>query len=66
VAARLGIADGSLLELCTPSGGASLRAWADVGGGGGDAVRLAPDALAVLGAARGERVIIRAVAREPA
>ncbi len=64
VAARLGAANGALLELCTAASGASLRAWAEVGGAG-DAVRLAPEALAVLGAARGERVTVRAVSTEP-
>jgi N-methylhydantoinase B len=64
LATRVGAADGDLVELCARASGAALRAWAEVAGDG-DVVRLAPEALAVLGASPGERVMLRAVPRAP-
>ena len=64
LATRLGVAEGDLVELSTPQCGASLRAWARIAGNGNTA-RLAPDALAILGARPGAEAEIRAVTREP-
>lgn len=73
LAQRLQLADGALVELCTPASGASLRAWASIadeasdgGDAGGDGVRLGPSGLAALGARSGDAVQIRAVPRTPA
>lgn len=73
IARRLQIADGALVELCTPASGASLRAWASVerdrsddANAQGAGVRLGPGALATLGARAGEAVQIRALPRAPA
>jgi N-methylhydantoinase B len=60
-AARLGVEAGDVLELVNPRG-APLRAWVVTEeGGGSDEARLAPEALAMLGAADGARVEARVI-----
>jgi N-methylhydantoinase B len=66
LAARLGIADGELIELIGGRCAAPVRAWASVSeGGDGDAVRLGPSAFALLGAAAGEVAELRVVRPVP-
>ena len=71
--ARLGLCEGELVELATPTCGAALRGWvqageaaADAGGEGAGQIRLAPQALAALGVASGARAELRPVPRAPA
>jgi hypothetical protein len=76
LAQRLHLADGALVELCTPVSGASLRAWASIDDepgnsdnhreGAAASVRMGQGGLAALGARAGDAVQIRAVPRSPA
>ena len=61
LARRLGIEDGSLIELSTGHG-AAVRGWASVGEAEeGDWLRLGPSGLDILAAAPGDSVEVRAV-----
>lgn len=63
-ARRLGVGAGDLVEITTGRG-APLRAWTRIGDGAGDELFVGPSGFAVVGAAIGETVEIRAVRRAP-
>jgi len=64
LAARLGIADGGLVELLTGRA-TPVRGWAKLTGGASDAVTVGPESLRLIGAAPGEAVEIRVVRATP-
>lgn len=62
-AAKLGIADGDLVEVLTGRG-APLRAWAKFADGD-EALLVSPTSLRIIGAAPGDEVELRATRRSP-
>jgi len=61
VARRLGLGEGDLMELATPTCGSALRGWAHVGETEGTALMLGPSGRAVLGVKAGDMIEVRAV-----
>ena len=50
LAARLGLSEGDLMELATPTSGSALRGWVHIANTAGDALSLGPVGRAVRGA----------------
>lgn len=61
MAHRLGLADGDLMEIATPTCGSALRGWVRVAAAVEDGLALGPAGRAVLGVKAGDTVEIRAV-----
>ncbi len=64
IARRIGVGAGGLVEI-TAGRGAPLRAWGRIGEGEGGELFIGPSGFAIVGAAIGETVEIRAVKRTP-
>ena len=64
IAGKLGVADGALIEITTGRA-APLRAWVKIGGEDGDELVVGATTFALINAAPGDRVVIRAVSRIP-